>query len=157
MPDGQGGCEESLTLYSAREEELEKMHKAIIADKHKLYEEMKIHNGQQLAEPYIQASEAAHRRNQGILEDLQIAEKTLRRRSHVSPDRAVVELENLYWASVEEELPKWEQFLLGKAQLPFGMKQIHQPKQKLKHSQTLQTPKRKNLPPSGFNSNTFPK
>ncbi|XP_075040221.1 centrosomal protein 15 isoform X2 [Mixophyes fleayi] len=143
-----------MTLYSTREEELEKLHQAIIADKNKLIEAMKTHSVPPSMESYSQASDVAHKRNQALLEDLQIAEKNLKIRLQVRPDRSVVKLENRYWASVEAELPKWEQFLLGKAQLPFGMKQNHQSKQKLKYSQTVQ---RKNLPPSGFSSNTFSK
>ncbi|XP_056384256.1 uncharacterized protein C3orf14 homolog isoform X2 [Hyla sarda] len=116
-----------MAFFSSREAELQKLHEAIIAEKNKVHEEMKISDEQQ--ESYILLSEAAHSRNQALLH-------------------------NKYWKSVEQELPKWEQFLLGKAQFPFGMKHDQQ---KLKHSQTMEKPKRKNLPPSGYNSNSFPR
>lgn len=29
--------------------------------------------------------------------------------------------QTLYWASVEEYIPKWEQFLLGRAPYPIGV------------------------------------
>ncbi|KAG8556980.1 hypothetical protein GDO81_018280 [Engystomops pustulosus] len=86
--------------------------------------------------------------------DLREAEKSFKRSSNLGPNRNIVKLENRYWRSVEQELPKWEQFLLGKSQLPFGMKENSQ---KLKHSQTMQTPKRTTLPPSGYSSKTLPR
>lgn len=138
-----------MTVYSPREAEL---HKAITAENNKLLEEMKIGDEQQ--ESYSQISEAAHRRNEELLCDVREAEKNLKRRSQSGPNHTFVKLESRYWKSVEQELPKWEQFLLGKSQLPFGMKQKQQ---KLKHSQTMQTPKSENLPPSGYNSGTFPR
>ncbi|XP_056384257.1 uncharacterized protein C3orf14 homolog isoform X3 [Hyla sarda] len=113
---------------------------------------MKISDEQQ--ESYILLSEAAHSRNQALLHDWREAEKSFKRRSQIGPNRTIMKLENKYWKSVEQELPKWEQFLLGKAQFPFGMKHDQQ---KLKHSQTMEKPKRKNLPPSGYNSNSFPR
>ncbi|XP_073498858.1 centrosomal protein 15 isoform X3 [Phyllobates terribilis] len=116
-----------MTLYRSRESELQTLHAAILAEKNKLFEEMKFSDEQQ--ESYSRLSEAAHSRNQALL------------RSE-------------YWESVEQELPKWEQFLLGKSQLPFGMTQTQQ---RPRHSQTMQTPKRKTLPPSGCSPNTFPR
>ncbi|XP_069824889.1 centrosomal protein 15 [Dendropsophus ebraccatus] len=141
-----------MTFYSSREAELQKLHEAIIVEKNKLFEEMKMCDEQQKS--CTQLSEAAHSRNQALLLDLQEAEKNFKRRSQTVPNRTVMKLERRYWKSVEQELPKWEQFLLGKSQLPFGMKHKQQ---KLKHSQTMVTPKRKDLPPSGYNSNTFPR
>ncbi|XP_071983694.1 centrosomal protein 15 isoform X3 [Engystomops pustulosus] len=107
-----------------------------------------------LPEGHSQLSEAAHSRNQALLRDLREAEKSFKRSSNLGPNRNIVKLENRYWRSVEQELPKWEQFLLGKSQLPFGMKENSQ---KLKHSQTMQTPKRTTLPPSGYSSKTLPR
>lgn len=141
-----------MTVYSSREAELQKLHEAITAENNKLSEEMKISDEQQ--DSYSHLSEAAHRRNKALLRDFREAEKSLKRRSQVGPDGTIMKLASQYWKSVEQELPKWEQFLLGKSQLPFGMKHNQQ---KLKHSQTMQIPKRKNLPPSGYNSGTFPR
>ncbi|XP_018410153.1 PREDICTED: uncharacterized protein C3orf14 homolog isoform X2 [Nanorana parkeri] len=120
-----------------------------------LTEEMKIY-GEQIGKD-SQASEAAHRRNQILLQDFQTSVKNLKRGLQVGPDPSLAKLENQYWASVEEELPKWELFLLGKAQHPFGVKQNYNSKTKLRLSQTMEAPKKKSLPPSGFSSNTFPK
>ncbi|XP_077308034.1 centrosomal protein 15 isoform X2 [Lithobates pipiens] len=119
-----------MTLYRDREEELERLHTIILDEKNKLTEEMKVH-GEQIGKD-SQASEAAQKRNQILLK-------------------------NQYWASVEEELPKWELFLLGKAQQPFGVKQSYNSKTKLRLSRTMEAPKKKSLPPSGFSSNTFPR
>lgn len=141
-----------MTVYSPREAELQKLHEAIAAENNTLLEEMKISDEQR--ESYSQLSEAAHRRNEALLRDFREAEKSFKRRSQIGPNRTMMKLESHYWKSVEQELPKWEQFLLGKSQLPFSMKHNQQ---KLKHSQTMQTPKRKNLPPSGYSSRTFPR
>ncbi|KAG8435855.1 hypothetical protein GDO86_007081 [Hymenochirus boettgeri] len=65
-----------------------------------------------------------------------------------------VSLENQYWESVERELPKWEQFLLGKAQCPFGYNKTNR---MLNHSQTTPRSRKENLPPSGVNAYTFPR
>ncbi|XP_035759694.1 uncharacterized protein C3orf14 homolog [Egretta garzetta] len=40
-----------------------------------------------------------------------------------------VKLETLYWASIKESLPKWEQFLLGRAEVPIGFKKMRTAKQ----------------------------
>ncbi|XP_075688507.1 centrosomal protein 15 [Rhinoderma darwinii] len=141
-----------MTIYSSREAEILELREAITSEKNKLFEAMKIRDEQQ--ESYVQLSEAAHSRNQALLQDLREVEKSLKRRSQVGPNRTLMKMESHYWKSVEQELPKWEQFLLGKSELPFGMKH-NQPK--LKHSQTMKTPKKKNLPPSGYSSNTFPR
>ncbi|XP_044157754.1 uncharacterized protein C3orf14 homolog isoform X1 [Bufo gargarizans] len=141
-----------MTSYSSREAELQKLRDALAAEKNTVLAEMKMSDEPQ--ESHRQWSEAAHGRNRALLQDLRKAEKTLRRRSQVAPNHAIMELESDYWKSVEQELPKWEQFLLGKSQLPFGMKENQQ---KLKHSQTMQTPRRRNLPPSGCSSSTFPR
>ncbi|CAI9546967.1 unnamed protein product [Staurois parvus] len=144
-----------MTLYTAREEELERLHQVILDEKNKLIEEMKIHS--EGIGKDSQASETAHNRNQKLLKDFQTSVKNLKLRVRVDPDPSLAKLENQYWASVEEELPKWELFLLGKAQQPFGVKQNYNSKTKLRLSHTMEAPKKKNLPPSGFSSNTFPR
>ncbi|XP_073425905.1 centrosomal protein 15 [Dendrobates tinctorius] len=141
-----------MTSYSSRETELQTLHAAITAEKNKLFEDTMISDEQQ--ESYSKSSEAAQCRNQALLRDFRETEKSLRRRSQVGPSRSVMKLESQYWESVEQELPKWEQFLLGKSELPFGAKEAQQ---QLRRSQTVQTPKRKTLPPSGCSSNTFPR
>jgi len=37
--------------------------------------------------------------------------------------------QTLYWASIKESLPKWEQFLLGRAEIPIGFKKMKTAKQ----------------------------
>ncbi|XP_071983691.1 centrosomal protein 15 isoform X1 [Engystomops pustulosus] len=141
-----------MSASSPREAELRALHEAVIAERNTCLEEMDTRDG--LPEGHSQLSEAAHSRNQALLRDLREAEKSFKRSSNLGPNRNIVKLENRYWRSVEQELPKWEQFLLGKSQLPFGMKENSQ---KLKHSQTMQTPKRTTLPPSGYSSKTLPR
>ncbi|XP_072276956.1 centrosomal protein 15 [Pyxicephalus adspersus] len=143
-----------MSSYTAREEELERLHRVILDEKNKLTEEMKIHEEETAKDS--QVSEAAHRRNLKILRDLRTLLKHLKRRLQVVPDPSIAKLENQYWASVEEEFPKWELFLLGKAQQPFGVKQSYSSKTEQRLSQTMEAPKRKSLPPSGFSSNTLP-
>ncbi|XP_014920745.1 centrosomal protein 15 isoform X1 [Herpailurus yagouaroundi] len=69
----------------------------------------------------IQAAQTALKRNLSLLKDIEAAEKSLQTRSHPIPSPEVVSLETLYWASVEEYIPKWEQFLLGRAPYPIGV------------------------------------
>ncbi|XP_060246932.1 centrosomal protein 15 kDa isoform X2 [Meriones unguiculatus] len=52
--------------------------------------------------------------------DIDAAEKSLQTRLTPHPQPAVLSLEARYWASVEEHVPNWEQFLLGRAQNPIG-------------------------------------
>ncbi|XP_068107851.1 centrosomal protein 15 [Hyperolius riggenbachi] len=141
-----------MTSYAAREKELEDLHQAILAEKSKVLAELKSYSEQE--RKGLNASEEAHKRNQTLLQDLRALEKNVKRRSQVSPDHSLVKLENRYWASVEAELPNWELFLLGKAHQPFGVKEK---KLNLRHSHTMEAPKKKSLPPSGFSPNTFPR
>ncbi|XP_011356802.1 uncharacterized protein C3orf14 homolog [Pteropus vampyrus] len=69
----------------------------------------------------IQAAETAFKRNLSLLKDIEAAEKSLQTRIQPLPLPEVVSLETLYWASVEECIPKWEQFLLGRAPYPIGV------------------------------------
>ncbi|KAM8930776.1 centrosomal protein 15 [Pelodytes ibericus] len=148
-----------IPSYLTREAELLKQHEAILIEKAKIQEEMKIQEDQHADARNILSlrADAAHSRNRSILQDLQMAEEKLKVMSRSSPHPTVITLEDRYWESIEEEIPKWEQFFLGKAHAPFGMMEKHLPKQKLKHSQTMQIPKVNELPPSGSNSRTFPR
>ncbi|XP_004018399.2 centrosomal protein 15 kDa [Ovis aries] len=65
-----------------------------------------------------QAAKAALQRNVSLLKDIEAAEKSLQTRIHPVLPPEVAALETLYWASVEEYIPKWEQFLLGRAPYP---------------------------------------
>ncbi|XP_052590091.1 uncharacterized protein C3orf14 homolog isoform X2 [Peromyscus californicus insignis] len=68
----------------------------------------------------LQATETASKRNLSLLQDIEAAEKSLQARLKPRPQPAVCSLETRYWASVEEHVPKWEQFLLGRAPYPIG-------------------------------------
>ncbi|XP_070759270.1 centrosomal protein 15 [Enoplosus armatus] len=61
-------------------------------------------------------TEAARRRNTAMLQDLRKIEDRLRRRQPPRP--SLLAQETRYWASVEESLPAWEHFLLGKGPHP---------------------------------------
>ncbi|XP_016078598.1 PREDICTED: uncharacterized protein C3orf14 homolog isoform X2 [Miniopterus natalensis] len=89
----------------------------------KLLRQMKNKFGDQNKEKasQIQAAETAFKRNLSLLKDIEAAEKSLQTRSHPLPLPELISLETLYWASVEEYIPKWEQFLLGRAPYPIGV------------------------------------
>ncbi|XP_042355016.1 uncharacterized protein C3orf14 homolog isoform X2 [Plectropomus leopardus] len=74
-------------------------------------EQLKIQRKQQVKE-----SEAACHRNATLLQDLQKIEDRLGGRQLPSP--SLLALETRYWASVEESIPAWEHFLLGKGPHP---------------------------------------
>ncbi|CAH7350714.1 3830406C13Rik [Phodopus roborovskii] len=87
-----------------------------------LLQKMKNNFGDQNTERacLLQATETASKRNLRLLQDIEAAEKSLQTRLKPHPQPAVRSLETRYWASVEEHVPKWEQFLLGKAPYPVG-------------------------------------
>ncbi|XP_036122966.1 uncharacterized protein C3orf14 homolog isoform X2 [Molossus molossus] len=97
----------------------------------KLLQQMKSKFGDQNKEKasQIQAAETAFKRNLSLLKDIEAAEKSLQTCIHPLPPPEVVSLEvrilrnkeTLYWASVEDYLPKWEQFLLGRAPHPIAV------------------------------------
>ncbi|AWP03511.1 DUF4570 domain containing protein [Scophthalmus maximus] len=60
--------------------------------------------------------EAARRRNAALLQDLQRIEDGLRGRQ--LPHPRLLALETKYWVSVEESIPAWEHFLVGKGPHP---------------------------------------
>uniref|UniRef100_A0A8C3RQZ0 Chromosome 3 open reading frame 14 n=1 Tax=Chelydra serpentina TaxID=8475 RepID=A0A8C3RQZ0_CHESE len=83
-----------------------------------LLQQMENHLGDKKTEKtsQTQAADAAYKRNAALLNDIEAAEKRLQARVHLQPHPDIVKHETLYWASVEESIPKWEQFLLGRAQ-----------------------------------------
>ncbi|XP_055016889.1 uncharacterized protein C3orf14 homolog isoform X2 [Boleophthalmus pectinirostris] len=66
-----------------------------------------------LRHQHRERSEAAHRRNQKLLQELETLEHNLREAQ--LPSSSEQELESRYWASVEESIPAWEHLLLGKS------------------------------------------
>ncbi|XP_037019278.1 uncharacterized protein C3orf14 homolog isoform X1 [Artibeus jamaicensis] len=108
---------------AAQEIRLSKRHEEIVLQRLKLLQQMKSKFGDKNKEKasQIQAAEAAFKRNLSLLKDIEGAEKFLQARIHPFPPPEVVSLETLYWASVEEYIPKWKQFLLGRVPYPIGV------------------------------------
>ncbi|XP_029773809.1 uncharacterized protein C3orf14 homolog [Suricata suricatta] len=112
-----------MTSLFTQEIHLSKRHEEIVSQRLMLLQQMKnkfLDENKEKASQ-IQAAEIAFKRNLSLLEDIEAAEKSLQTRSHKIPSPEVVSLETLYWASVEEYIPKWEQFLLGRAPYPIGV------------------------------------
>ncbi|XP_036955579.1 uncharacterized protein C3orf14 homolog [Acanthopagrus latus] len=100
------------------EMELIEKHEEILGRRAELLEQMegrreqlKIERKQQL-----ERSKAARHRNTTLLQDLQEIEDHLR--GNGQPQPHLLALETRYWASVEESIPAWEHFLLGKGPHP---------------------------------------
>ncbi|EPQ20149.1 hypothetical protein D623_10014239 [Myotis brandtii] len=112
-----------MTSLFTQEIRLSKRHEEIVSQRLKLLQQMesKFEDQNKEKASQIQAAEAAFKRNLSLLKDIEAAEKSLQTRSHPLPPPEVVSLETLYWASVEEYIPKWEQFLLGRAPYPIGV------------------------------------
>ncbi|XP_003363157.1 centrosomal protein 15 isoform X2 [Equus przewalskii] len=107
----------------AQEIRLSKRHEEIVSQRLMLLQQMENKFGDQNKEKasQMQAAETAFKRNLSLLKDIEAAEKSLQTRIHPAPPPEVVSLETLYWASVEEYIPKWEQFLLGREPYPIGV------------------------------------
>uniref|UniRef100_A0A286YCQ6 Predicted gene, 49355 n=1 Tax=Mus musculus TaxID=10090 RepID=A0A286YCQ6_MOUSE len=52
--------------------------------------------------------------------DIDAAEEAFQTKLIPHPQPSMLSLETRYWASVEEHIPKWELFLLGRAPYPIG-------------------------------------
>lgn len=112
-----------MTSLFAQEIRLSKRHEEIVSQRLMLLQQMKNKFGEQNKEKasQIPAAETAFKRNLSLLKDIEAAEKSLQTRLHLPAPPELVSLETLYWASVEEYIPKWEQFLLGRASYPIGV------------------------------------
>ncbi|XP_069499849.1 centrosomal protein 15 isoform X2 [Ambystoma mexicanum] len=93
-----------------------------------------------------ESSCASRIRNQTLLKDIETAEKSLHEKAHAQPHPDVATLETSYWASLQEIIPKWEPFLLGRAKSPVG---VGKPKHEAANERNT---RHKDLPPSGVNS-----
>ncbi|XP_006158097.1 uncharacterized protein C3orf14 homolog isoform X1 [Tupaia chinensis] len=109
-----------MTSLLAQEIRLSKRHEEIVSQRLKLLLQMETKCGDQNTEraSQLQAAETALKRNLDLLKDIEAAAKSLQTKIHPLPCPEVVSLETRYWASVEEYIPKWEQFLLGRAPYP---------------------------------------
>ncbi|XP_010604882.1 uncharacterized protein C3orf14 homolog [Fukomys damarensis] len=102
---------------------LSKRHEEIVSQRLLLLHQMENKFGDQNTDKasQLQAAKTAFQRNLSLLKDIEAAEKSLQSKIHPHPPSQVASLETRYWASVEEYIPKWEQFLLGQAPYPIGV------------------------------------
>ncbi|XP_007893357.1 uncharacterized protein C3orf14 homolog [Callorhinchus milii] len=134
--------------YLTHEVQLSKRHEEILAQRTILLQQMESQLEDQKSGKQLQAieSKAANKRNATLLKDLEAAEERLEASSHMHPHPSVATLKTRYWASVEQELPNWEQFLLGQRMSPIQVrkrkyekktqKEITQEKGKVAHLTT---------------------
>ncbi|XP_072308906.1 centrosomal protein 15 [Eucyclogobius newberryi] len=94
--------------------ELTVKYEEIIVRRRALLEEMEERRLQLKGQRHLhrEKSQAAHTRNQSLLQELQNMEQNLREAQ--LPSAQVQNLESRYWACVEESVPAWEHCLLGK-------------------------------------------
>ncbi|XP_059183888.1 centrosomal protein 15 kDa [Centropristis striata] len=107
-----------MSASLAGDTDLVEKHDEILVKRSELLEQMEISRQQLKTQrrQQVKAREAAHHRNTTLLQDLQKIEERLRVRQLPSPD--LLTLETRYWVSVEESIPAWEHFLLGKGPHP---------------------------------------
>ncbi|XP_033481899.1 centrosomal protein 15 [Epinephelus lanceolatus] len=125
------------------ETELLEKHEEILGRRAELLEQMESCREQlkMQRKQQVKDSEAAHHRNATLLQDLRKVEDRLRGRQLPSPN--LLALETRYWTSVEESIPAWEHFLLGKGPPP-----THGPGQPPRRAkQKPSTAKDQGLPP----------
>ncbi|ETE73369.1 putative protein C3orf14 [Ophiophagus hannah] len=113
-----------MASYLAQEIQLAKQHEEILSRRSVLLQQMESHLRDKDAEQawHTQEAGAAHKRNVSLLNDIEAAAKNLQSREHLLLHPEIVNLETLYWAKVEESIPKWEPFFLGRTQAPIGFK-----------------------------------
>ncbi|XP_037703409.1 uncharacterized protein C3orf14-like [Choloepus didactylus] len=111
-----------MTSLFAQEIHLSKRHEDIVSQTLMILQQMDNRFGDQNLDKasQMQATETAYNRNLSLVNVIEAAEKSLQTRIHPLSQPEVVSLETHYWASVEEYIPKWEKFLLGKAPYPIG-------------------------------------
>ncbi|XP_054243604.1 uncharacterized protein C3orf14 homolog [Indicator indicator] len=124
-----------MSSYLAQELHLARRHKEILSQRSELLQQMEAYLGDKKTKKtwQTQAADAAHKRNAALLNDIKAAEKRLQERVCLLPHPDTVKLETLYWASIKESLPKWEQFLLGRAEVPIGYKKTKTTKQNISY------------------------
>ncbi|XP_034353019.1 centrosomal protein 15 [Arvicanthis niloticus] len=111
-----------MTSLFTQEIHLSKRHEEIVSQRLVLLQKMKNKFGDQNTEraSLLQAAETASRRNLQLLQDIDDAEKTFQSKLTQHSQPAMLSLETRYWASVEEHVPEWEPFLLGRELYPIG-------------------------------------
>ncbi|XP_074532775.1 centrosomal protein 15 [Halichoeres trimaculatus] len=119
-----------------QEHELFKTHEEILKQMESRREHLKSQT-----EKMLEESEAARQRNNALLQDMQQIEDRLRGRHLPRPD--LLALETRYWTYVEESIPAWENFFLGKGPHPTDSPEEAATRTKQKPS----TAKDRGLPP----------
>ncbi|KAM9100622.1 uncharacterized protein C3orf14 homolog isoform X1 [Sarcophilus harrisii] len=120
----EGLAEGKGMAYFAKEVRLTKKHEEILAQRLLLLQEMENdHIGQKTEKKasHIKAAKLAYKRNKSLLNDIRTLEEKLEKKLHLRSYPEMVNLQTLYWALVEEQAPKWEQFLLGRTQYLTGV------------------------------------
>ncbi|XP_017291115.1 uncharacterized protein C3orf14 homolog isoform X2 [Kryptolebias marmoratus] len=102
----------------SEDKEIINRHEEIIRQRAELLEQMTVRRNQLIIqkEQQLKKREAARSRNTSLLQDLQKIEDCIRRRQMPHPN--LLAMETRFWVSVEEALPSWEPFLLGKGPHP---------------------------------------
>ncbi|XP_062843016.1 centrosomal protein 15 isoform X2 [Trichomycterus rosablanca] len=132
---------------SAHDEvQLNKKHEEILGKRAVLLQQMENCYKQQKAKKKQQAnmSQTARERNAKILEDCQKLKDRLRTRPLLHPD--VLSLQTQYWASVEQKLPEWESYLLGKGPAPVSDASPHEGQNSTKQTSPGRTGSRSSQP-----------
>ncbi|CAN9512141.1 unnamed protein product [Ophioblennius macclurei] len=107
-----------MSAFNAEETDLMDKHEHILRRREELLQRMEAHRHLMTCQEEQQQKEAetARHRNVSLLQDLQKIEERLKGRRLPAPSLLAMEMR--YWASVEECVPAWEQFLLGKGPHP---------------------------------------
>ncbi|KFZ65293.1 Uncharacterized protein C3orf14, partial [Antrostomus carolinensis] len=119
-----------MSSYLAQEVHLARRHEEILSQRSELLQQMETYLGDKKTKKawQTQAADAAHKRNAALLNvSFCIYQEPL----YLLPHPDTVKLETLYWASIKESLPKWEEFLLGRAEVPIGFKKMDTTKQNI--------------------------
>uniref|UniRef100_A0A8C5TVE8 Chromosome 3 open reading frame 14 n=2 Tax=Malurus cyaneus samueli TaxID=2593467 RepID=A0A8C5TVE8_9PASS len=129
------GKQLKMSSYLAQEVRLARRHEEILSQRSELLQQMETYLRDKKTKKtwQTQAADAAHKRNAALLNDLEAAEKKLRERVNLLPHPNTVKLETLYLASIKDSLPKWEEFLLGRAEVPIGFKKMKATKQNINY------------------------
>ncbi|XP_014802299.1 PREDICTED: uncharacterized protein C3orf14 homolog [Calidris pugnax] len=124
-----------MSSYLTQEVHLARRHEEILSQRSELLQQMETYLGDKKTKKtwQTQAADAARKRNAALLNDIEAAEKKLQERVCLLPHPDTVKLETLYWASIKESLPKWEQFLLGRAEVPIGFTKMKTTKQNISY------------------------
>ncbi|XP_009951529.1 PREDICTED: uncharacterized protein C3orf14 homolog [Leptosomus discolor] len=125
-----------MSSYLAQEVHLARRHEEILSQRSELLQQMETYLGDKKTKKtwQTQAADAAHKRNAALLNDIGAAEKKLQSRLCFLHHLFFLYLsQTLYWASIKESLPKWEQFLLGRAEVPVGFKKMKTAKQNISY------------------------